>query len=127
MKRLTGASQKRAFSPMPQPQNIFRPQAQGPTKQFTAALIRKTCEIVLGPPAHLVQLMLRIAANISDGVFSFNTYRVPRNAEKIPCSWESSDDEDEWPEEDDFGIPLRTLDSRDSSTHRRRNFSGEVD
>jgi hypothetical protein len=127
MKRLTGASQKRAFSPMPQPQNIFRPQARGPAKQFTAASIRKTCEIVLGPPAHLVQLMLRIAANISDGVFSFNTYRVPRNTEKIPCSWESSDDEDEWPEEDDFGIPLRTLDSRDSSTHRRRNFSGEVD
>lgn len=124
MKRLTGASQKRAFSPMPQPQNIFRPPARGPTKQFTAALIRKTCELVLGPPAHLVQLMLRIAANISDGVFSFNTYRVPRSTEKIPCSWESSD-EDEWPEEDDFGIPLRTLD--DSSTHQRRNFSGELD
>ena len=124
MKRLTGASQKRAFSPMPQPQNIFRPPARAPTKQFTTALIRKTCELVLGPPAHLVQLMLRIAANISDGVFSFNTYRVPRNTSKIPCSWESSD-EDEWPEEDDFGIPLRALD--DSSTHRRRNFSGELD
>jgi hypothetical protein len=124
MKRLTGASQKRAFSPMPQPQNIFRPPARGPTKQFTAALIRKTCELVLGPPAHLVQLMLRIAANISDGVFSFNTYRVPRNTEKIPCSWESSD-EDEWPEEDDYGIPLRALD--ETSTHRRRNYSGELD
>jgi hypothetical protein len=125
MKRLTGASQKRAFSPMPPPQNLFRPRAQSMTKQFTAALIRKTYEIVLGPPAHLVQIMLRIAANISDGVFSFNTYRVQPAAEKIPCSWESDDEDDEWPEEDDFGIPLRTLD--DSTAHRRRNFSGDVD
>ncbi|KAF2687955.1 hypothetical protein K458DRAFT_385519 [Lentithecium fluviatile CBS 122367] len=123
MKRLTGASQKRAFSPMPQPQNLFCPPAHNQRKQFTTALIRKTCEIVLGPPAHLVQLMLRIAANISDGVFGFKTYRVPRTTEKIPCSWESSD-EDEWPEEDDFGIPLRTL---DDSTVRRRNFSSDLD
>lgn len=123
LKRLTGASQRRAFSPMPRPQNLFCPPAQGPRKQFTAALIRKTCEIVLGPPAHLVQVMLRIAAKISDGMFGFNTYRVRHTGEKIPCSWESSD-EDEWPEEDDFGIPLRTL---DDSTLRRRGFSGDID
>ncbi|KAF1963594.1 hypothetical protein CC80DRAFT_9523 [Byssothecium circinans] len=121
MKRLTGASQRRAYSPMPQPQNLFCPPTRGPSKQFTAALIRKTCEIVLGPPAHLVQLMLRIAANITDGVFGFNTYRV-RPSEKIPCSWESSDEED-WPE-DDFGIPLRTF---DDSTMKRNGFSRDVD
>ncbi|KAF2661695.1 hypothetical protein K491DRAFT_710536 [Lophiostoma macrostomum CBS 122681] len=122
MKRLTGASQRRAFSPMPHPQNIFRPQARVPGKQFTAALVRKTCELLLGPPAHLVTIMLNIAAKISDGVFGFNTYRVRQSGEKIPCSWESSD-EDEW-EEDDFGIPLGNL---EGSTLRRRAFNGELD
>ncbi|CAI6335281.1 unnamed protein product [Periconia digitata] len=126
MKRLTGASQRRAFSPMPQPQNLFRPPTTTSAgKQFTTALIRKTCEVVLGPPAHLVQLMLSIAASVSDGIFGFNTYRVRHSSEKkIPCSWESSDEED-WPEEDDFGIPLRTFD--DSTTVRRTGFSKDID
>lgn len=119
MKRLTGASQRRAFSPMPQAQNLFCPPKRTPGRDFTSALVRKTYELVLGPPSHLVSLMLRIAASISNG-FGFSTYRV-RRAEKIPCSWDS-DDEAEWPEEDDFGIPLR------SPAHRRQTFSsGELD
>ncbi|CAO2654118.1 Nn.00g108510.m01.CDS01 [Neocucurbitaria sp. VM-36] len=122
MKRLTGASQRRAFSPMPHAQNLFRPpKRNNPGRDFTNALVRKTCELVLGPPAHLVSLMLRIAQSISNG-FGFSTYRVQR-AEKIPCSWES-DDEPEWPEEDDFGIPLGNI---GDPTVRRRTFSGEVD
>ncbi|KAH7378204.1 inheritance of peroxisomes protein 1-domain-containing protein [Pyrenochaeta sp. MPI-SDFR-AT-0127] len=121
MKRLTGASQRRAFSPMPQAQNLFRPPKHNPGRDFTNALVRRTCELVLGPPAHLVSLMLRIAQSISNG-FGFSTYRV-RRTEKIPCSWES-DDEPDWPEEDDFGIPLSNV---GDSSHRRRTFSGELD
>jgi len=105
MKRLTGASQRRAFSPMPQPKNLFIPSKPNIGRQFTAALVRKTCELVLGPPAHLVSLMLRIAASISN--FGFSTYRL-RRQEKIPCAWES-DEETEWAEEDDFGIPLGNI------------------
>ncbi|KAJ4374998.1 hypothetical protein N0V83_002077 [Neocucurbitaria cava] len=123
MKRLTGASQRRAFSPMPHAQNLFRPpQRHNPGREFTNALVRKTCELVLGPPAHLVSLMLRIAQSISNG-FGFSTYRVQRT-EKIPCSWES-DDEPEWPEEDDFGIPLSNI--GDSAVRRRAFSSGEID
>ncbi|KAF2477904.1 uncharacterized protein BDR25DRAFT_330526 [Lindgomyces ingoldianus] len=125
LKRLTGASQRRAFSPMPHPQNLFCPPSPGPRQQFTAALVRKTCELIFGPPSHLVTLMLRIAAKISQGAFGWNTYRVRHTGEKIPCSWESSD-EDEW-EEDDYGIPLRNL---EGSTIRRRErgwSSTEVD
>jgi hypothetical protein len=121
MRKLTGASQKRAFSPMPQPKNLFipsKPTTMG--RQFTAALVRKTCELVLGPPSHLVSLMLRIAASISN--FGFSSYRV-RREEKIPCSWES-DDEPEWPEEDDFGIPLNNI---GDPTQRRRTFLGDLD
>ncbi|KAJ4346514.1 uncharacterized protein N0V89_010444 [Didymosphaeria variabile] len=124
MKRLTGATQKRAFSPMPAPQNLFCPPTNGPRKQFTTALIRKTAEIVLGPPAHLVSLMLRIAAKISDGVFSFNTYRLRNITESIPGSWLSDDEEEDWADEDDFGIPLRNL---DECASRRKGFVGDVD
>ncbi|RAR06356.1 peroxisome inheritance [Stemphylium lycopersici] len=120
MRRLTGASQRRAFSPMPPAQNLFCPPKHNPSKDFTNALVRKTCEIVLGPPAHLVSMMLRIATTISNGI-GFSAYRA-RRAEKIPCSWES-DDEADWAE-DDFGIPLNNM--RDSAL-RRRTFSGEVD
>ncbi|KAK1917782.1 hypothetical protein P3342_000497 [Pyrenophora teres f. teres] len=121
MKRLTGASQRRAFSPMPHTHNLFCPPKQQPGRDFTNALVRKTCEIVLGPPAHLVSIMLRIATSISNG-FGFSNYRM-RRAEKIPCSWES-DDEADWDEEDDFGIPLGNI--RDAAL-RRRTFSGELD
>jgi hypothetical protein len=120
MKRLTGASQRRAFSPMPQPKNLFIPAKPNVRRQFTSALVRKTCELVLGPPSHLVSLMLRIAASISN--FGFSTYRV-RREEKIPCSWES-DDEAEWPEEDDFGIPLGNV---GDATRQRRTFLGDLD
>ncbi|EAT89433.2 hypothetical protein SNOG_02702 [Parastagonospora nodorum SN15] len=121
MKRLTGASQRRAFSPMPQPKNLFIPSKPATVgSQFTSALVRKTCELVLGPPSHLVSLMLRIAASISN--IGFGSYRV-RRQEKIPCSWES-DDEPEWPEEDDFGIPLNNI---GDPTQRRRTYLGDLD
>ncbi|KAF9696701.1 hypothetical protein EKO04_005405 [Ascochyta lentis] len=121
MRKLTGASPRRAFSPMPQPQNLCFPTKHKPNQKFTIALVRKTCEIVLGPPQHLVSLMLRIAASISNG-FGFSTYRV-RRTENIPGSWESSGEEDEW-EEDDFGIPLSNLGEPAS---RRTGHPGELD
>ncbi|KAL5120969.1 hypothetical protein ACEQ8H_001157 [Pleosporales sp. CAS-2024a] len=121
MKRLTGASQRRAFSPMPQPKNLFLPSKPATMgQQFTSALVRKTCELVLGPPSHLVSLMLRIAASISN--LGFSSYRI-RREEKIPCSWES-DEESEWPDEDDFGIPLNNI---GEPRQRRRAFLGELD
>jgi hypothetical protein len=121
MRKLTGASPRRAFSPMPQPQNLCFPIKHKPDQKFTTALVRKTCEIVLGPPQHLVSLMLRIAASISNG-FGFSTYRVRRTA-NIPGAWESSGEEDEW-EEDDFGIPLSNL---GEPTHRTGYPGGELD
>lgn len=120
MRKLTGASPRRAFSPMPQPQNLCFPTRHKPDQKFTTALVRKTCEIVLGPPQHLVSLMLRIAASISNG-FGFSTYRVRRTV-NIPGSWESSGEEDEW-EEDDFGIPLSNL----AEPARRSGRPGELD
>ncbi|KAF2000558.1 hypothetical protein P154DRAFT_522459 [Amniculicola lignicola CBS 123094] len=120
MRRLTGATQRRAFSPMPHPQNLIIPPKS--RKHFTTALVRKTYELLLGPPAHLVTLMLKIAATISNGVWGFNTYRVRNKEDKIPCAWESSDDDD-WTE-DDYGIPLGNL---EGSTISRRGWSADLD
>ncbi|KAJ8111599.1 hypothetical protein OPT61_g5849 [Boeremia exigua] len=120
MRKLTGASPRRAFSPMPHPQNLCFPTRPKPDQKFTTALVRKTYEIVLGPPQHLVSLMLRIAASISNG-FGFSTYRV-RRTNTIPGSWESSGEEDEW-EEDDFGIPLGNM----GEPTRRTGHPGELD
>lgn len=111
MRKLTGASQRRAYSPMPHPKNLFNPASQAPRNQLSATIVQKTCQILFGPPANLVAMMLRIAAQITNGIFRFNTYRVPRQAERIPCSWDSSSgDDDDWAE-DDFGIPLGHLDA----------------
>lgn len=121
MRKLTGASTRRAFSPMPQPQNLCFPTRHKPNQKFSTALVRKTCEIVLGPPQHLVSLMLRIAASISNG-FGFSTYRIRRTV-NIPGSWESSGEEDER-DEDDFGIPLSNL---GEPVTRRTGYPGELD
>ncbi|KAF2746937.1 hypothetical protein M011DRAFT_403646 [Sporormia fimetaria CBS 119925] len=132
LKRLTGASQKRAFSPLPNSQNNFRPStSHAPSKVFTAAFVRKTCELLLGPPAHLVTLMLKIAAKISAGAtdaLRFRTYRV-RHKEGMPGEWESSDGEGDF-DEDDFGIPLRNLSDASVGAEggvKRRGYEREVE
>lgn len=120
LRRLTGATQRRAYSPMPNPQNLIRPQSRTANNALTSVVVRKACELILGPPAHLVTLMLNIAARISQGALRFTTYKVrtARKGERIPCSWESSDEEQDW-EEDDFGIPLSNLSPHDEETLRR--------
>lgn len=81
---------------------------------FASALVRKTCAIFLGPPAHLVAIMLRIAARFANGAFHMNLViqSPPGAVKRIPGSWDlaeelgSSDEEEEAWEEDDYGVPL---------------------
>ncbi|KAF2455250.1 hypothetical protein BDY21DRAFT_350263 [Lineolata rhizophorae] len=64
--------------------------------------------------------MLRIAASIASGAFRWGAEDDAREGERIPCSWESSgDEEDAVDDEDDFGIPLRNL----GAGVRRRDVS----
>ncbi|OMP81470.1 hypothetical protein BK809_0002463 [Diplodia seriata] len=109
LRRLTSTSHLRAFSPMPHPANLFTPPAPAqahPRKEYTSAIMQKTMGILIGPPAHLVALMLRIAARIATGVFTPDSWSL-RRAKKIPGAWQWSEDEaDEWEDEDDYGIPL---------------------
>ena len=125
LRKLTGASQRRAFSPMPPAQNLFRPPARATEneKRLTSELIRRTCELLLGPPAHLVALMLRIAARISTAGFAWGGRRRARSRNERTSSWESKG-EDAW-DEDDFGIPLGNL--RNALRRRRGGRDRSVD
>lgn len=103
------------------PSNISR-QASQQQQYLATALVKKACAVFLGPPAHLVVLMLRIAARFAKGVFPKSLlYESPRGERRrVPGSFdlnESDDDyglsddeeslgDEEW--EDDFGVPLNS-------------------
>ncbi|KAK5115505.1 hypothetical protein LTR62_001164 [Meristemomyces frigidus] len=94
-------------------------------QNLASALVKKACAVFLGPPAHLVAIMLRIAASFASGALGFSSYLVyesPAGSKRVPGSFnlesidaddfdqeEGGEDEmlDEW-EEDDFGVPLRS-------------------
>jgi hypothetical protein len=105
------------------PVNLFSsPAAPTRAKDLTTALVQKAYALLIGPPAHLVQLMLEIAAKIVKG---FPVMYGPTGRRKrLPGSWEdsSAEEEDEW-DEDDFGIPLDSL-RRFSASSTGGNSSG---
>ncbi|QIW98840.1 hypothetical protein AMS68_004358 [Peltaster fructicola] len=82
-------------------------------KNLATELVRKACTAFIGPPAHLVALMLRIAARFANGTFgSMFFVESPSGASRrIPGSFEVNDDSfDEGisDDEDDFGVPLHS-------------------
>lgn len=81
---------------------------------ITAALVNKACAVFLGPPAHLVTMMLRIAARFSSGAFGSNSMFFVESPvgspRRVPGSFYLEDEESEeenW-DEDDFGVPLKS-------------------
>jgi len=95
-----------------------RPESKAQHQQaFATALVRKACAVFLGPPAHLVVIMLRIAARFTNGAFGVGSSFViesPAGSKHVPGSFnlESVDADDFVDEieadEDDFGVPLRS-------------------
>ena len=112
---LTQLRQRRAFSqrstqsPLPSPTNIYSPSCQLSGHHLTTAILQKTCSLLLGPPVQLVALMLNIASKITKGTFRGAAYSYNESGQRIPCSWNFSDSEDDtdpaW-EEDDYGVSL---------------------
>ncbi|KAM0719103.1 hypothetical protein Q7P37_005008 [Cladosporium fusiforme] len=101
-------------------QRPIKPTVAQRNHSITAALVNKACAVFLGPPAHLVTMMLRIAARFSSGAFGSSSMffvespvgsprRVPGSfyLEDEDPSWKSEEDEEDW-EEDDFGVPLKS-------------------
>jgi hypothetical protein len=95
-------------------------------QNLASALVKKACAVFLGPPAHLVAIMLKIAARFADGAMGFGSYLVyqsPAGSKRVPGSFNlesiDADDFDDdrnaqeqlegWEDdEDDFGVPLRS-------------------
>lgn len=78
-------------------------------QHLTSALVQKAYALFLGPPAHLVAAMLRIAAMIANGTFALGS--LVGDMDGVPESYRGGDRgwHESWEDgEDDFGVPLRS-------------------
>jgi len=81
--------------------SLLRKTSRESQKAIADGLVSKTYGVFLGPPANLVSMMLKIAARITNGAFSF-TVRSPMDSpRRVPGSWILAEDGDEW-DVDDF-------------------------
>lgn len=110
-------SKKRAVSPLQPPANVYSPRSRLSGHHLTTAILQKTCSLLLGPPIQLVALMLNIARKIAQGSYCGFAFGHGEQGQRIPCSWDFSEDESEeavggegW-YEDDYGVSLRSSSS----------------
>lgn len=101
---------RRALSPLPSAANLFTPRPPFRSKstrnvnssssrlalvrRLPMAVVHKTVEILLSPPAHLINLMLRVAARITAGQWRGYVFGMGEGGETIPVRWDWSDDDD---------------------------------
>ncbi|KAI1080267.1 inheritance of peroxisomes protein 1-domain-containing protein [Whalleya microplaca] len=138
---------RRGLSPLPPAANLFSP----PTRRRSAGrldivrrlprqIVHKTVEILLSPPSHLVNLMLKVAAKIAAGEWRGLVFGFGEGGEKIPVQWDYSDgDFSDWSDDEDYAmarykqnssddsIPRITTTSRQSSLEIEESRSWEVD
>ncbi|KAI0836797.1 inheritance of peroxisomes protein 1-domain-containing protein [Hypoxylon sp. FL0890] len=132
---------RRALSPLPSAANFFSP-PQRPTAQsrmdavrrLPSAIIQKTVEILLRPPTHLVNLMLKVAAKIAAGEWRGLVFGFGEGGERIPVQWDYADDDEfsDWSDDEDYAM-ARSKQSSSSSipqmvnSNQRDSRSWEVD
>ncbi|KAK0648764.1 inheritance of peroxisomes protein 1-domain-containing protein [Cercophora newfieldiana] len=94
---------RRALSPLPSAVNLFSPRPLKRINQkntlavigrLPMAVIQKTCEILMSPPSHLINLMLKVAARITAGEWRGLVFGVDERGEQIPVQWDWSEEED---------------------------------
>ena len=113
---------RRALSPLPPAANLFTPRQPvslsltasarnklSAVRRLPMAVIQKTCEILLSPPSHLINLMLKVAARITAGEWRGFVFGMSDSGEKIPVRWDWSDEDDDgygeldgWGADDDW-------------------------
>ncbi|KXJ89463.1 hypothetical protein Micbo1qcDRAFT_165553 [Microdochium bolleyi] len=97
---------RRALSPLPPAANLFTPRRSlhdplAAMKGLPGYILEKTLELLMSPPGHLVQLMLRVARKIIAGEWRGLVFGFNEGGEKIPVQWDYSDDESSDDDEDD--------------------------
>jgi hypothetical protein len=122
-------SRRRTLSPLPAAVNLFSPPRRRSRRLQTArhlptAIIQKTCEILLSPPSHLLQLMLNIASKIAAG-----EWRGVLSGHGEAVHWDFEDEYagEGW-HEDDYGMDLsRTANKHGKQKSNAPGGSWEVD
>jgi hypothetical protein len=56
-------------------------------------IMAKAYEALLAPPAHLIVLMMKVAARLSAGEWRGNVYGYNNNGGQIPVHWDYSEDD----------------------------------
>ncbi|KAI0394472.1 inheritance of peroxisomes protein 1-domain-containing protein [Xylariaceae sp. FL0594] len=84
-----------ALSPLSPAANFFSPPARqasqgrlAAVRRLPAAIVHKTVEILLSPPGHLVNLMLKVAARIAAGEWRGLVFGRGEGGEEIPVQWD---------------------------------------
>ncbi|GAW24777.1 hypothetical protein ANO14919_143710 [Xylariales sp. No.14919] len=114
---------RRALSPLPPAANLFSPAPRqtsqsrlAAVRRLPAAIIQKTIEILLSPPSHLVNLMLRVAAKILAGEWRGLVFGFGEAGEEIPVQWDYYSDGDfsDLSDSDDYTLTTRGANCGDS-------------
>jgi len=97
-------------------------------RNLPKAIIHKTIEILLSPPSHLIDLMLKVAARIAAGEWRGYVFGLGEGGERIPVRWDWSDGDDDgegelggWGADEDWEFTRRTT---TTTRTRRRRSSG---
>lgn len=95
-------------------------------RQIPGIVMRKTCQILLAPPSHLINIMLSMAAKISAGEWKGGWMTWGGDGD---VAFEVEEDREDMV--DDFGFCLRKKPSSSSSLGpdtdvRRRSFRAEI-
>ncbi|KAL2107241.1 hypothetical protein VUR80DRAFT_5529 [Thermomyces stellatus] len=107
-------STNRALSPLPPAATLFNPKPRAVRRPSTRmevlkrapmTIVSKTCEILLGPPAYLVRIMLRVAARIVAGEWRGAVMGFGDDGERIPVQWDCEELSESEIDEMDFVMP----------------------
>ncbi|KUI71872.1 hypothetical protein VM1G_07852 [Cytospora mali] len=105
-------STSRSLSPLPPPATLFTPRAGGALRRLPStaelqvrastavktirripsAILNKTCEIFFSPPAHMIALMLKVAARIAAGEWRGFVFGMGEGGEVVDVRWDWSDE-----------------------------------
>lgn len=124
---------RRPLSPLPSAANLFTPPTVSTTERRTyksrletvknlpMAIISKTCEMIIGPPSHLITLMLKVAAKIVAGQWRGLVYGYGDDGEQIPVQWDYSEGEfSDWSDDE----PYMGSHNDQQGYHRHHGYHG---
>lgn len=129
----------RALSPLPPAANILNTDLTGRAstaaraiRRIPSSIFNRTCEILITPPAHLISIMLKVAARITAGEWRGFVFGMDEGGEVVDIRWDWTDDGElegamleGWAESDFDFSDIRTngLRNRTSARKSRASFA----